>query len=217
VGTERMAPEPAGRPRAVTERGERRREALVEAAAALLREGGFAAVSHRAVAARAGLPLAATTYYFASLDELVERALGRLARGHLERARALASSFPPAPPGSRVPPEELASRLIALVIGSREPADQAGMLPLHERYIQAGRRPGLRPLVGAWNAELAGLVAETLERCGYPHQGDLPRVLMATVDGLLIDQLAAGAQDAPAGARAGLASLLGQLREAGPS
>src|SRR6266540_3649893 len=153
MAAERTAGEPARR-RALTERGERRFEALVDAAAALLEEQGFAAVTHRAVAARAGLPLAATTYYFGSLDELVERALGRLARRHLDRARALASAFPPVTPGAQAPPGELAARLIALVTGSEEAADQAGMLLFYERYVQAGRRPQLRPLVDAWNAEL---------------------------------------------------------------
>jgi DNA-binding transcriptional regulator YbjK len=207
-----MAGEPAGRRRAVTERGERRQEALVDAAAALLEERGFAAVTHRAVAHRAGLPLAATTYYFSSLDELVERALGRLARRHLDHARALASSFPPVPPGSQAQPRELASRLIALVTGTLKPAVQAGMLPFYERYIQAGRRPELRPLVGAWNAELAALVASELERCGYPHQGDLPRVLVAAVDGVLIDVLGSGVHDPPERATAALAGLLAKLR-----
>ncbi|MDT5178075.1 MAG: hypothetical protein QOJ95_2273, partial [Mycobacterium sp.] len=60
---------------AVTPKGERRRYALVSAAADLLCEGGFDAVRHRAVARRAGLPLASTTYYFSSLDDLVERAV----------------------------------------------------------------------------------------------------------------------------------------------
>ena len=60
---------------AVTRKGERRRYALVTAAAELLCEGGFEAVRHRAVADRAGLPLASTTYYFASLEELVEQAV----------------------------------------------------------------------------------------------------------------------------------------------
>ena len=59
---------------AVTPKGERRRYALVSAAAELLCEGGFDAVRHRAVAQRAGLPLASTTYYFSSLDDLIEKA-----------------------------------------------------------------------------------------------------------------------------------------------
>ena len=60
---------------AVTPKGERRRYALVSAAAELLCEGGFDAVRHRAVARRAGLPLASTTYYFSSLDDLLVHAV----------------------------------------------------------------------------------------------------------------------------------------------
>ena len=60
---------------AVTPKGERRRYALVSAAADLLCEGGFDAVRHRAVARRAGLPLASTTYYFSSLDDLIVKAV----------------------------------------------------------------------------------------------------------------------------------------------
>jgi hypothetical protein len=99
--------------------------------------------------------------------------------------------------------------------GASDPARQAGTLVLYERYIQAGRRPELRPLVGAWNAELAGLVARELERCGYPHQGDLARVLMAAADGVLIDLLISGIHDAPARAAASLAGLLAALRAGG--
>src|SRR4051794_34000809 len=72
---------------ASTPKGERRRAALVEAAAELLVEGGFDAVRHRAVADRAGLPLASTTYYFDSLDELVMAAVEQHARVELENGR----------------------------------------------------------------------------------------------------------------------------------
>lgn len=205
-----MAPtagEPASRRRAVTERGERRRAELVGAAAALLEQQGFAGVTHRAVAARAGLPLAATTYYFATLDDLLEQALGRLARRQLDHAAELAARVPAAP----LAPEELAPRLVALVAGTPAPGGQAGLLLFYERYLQAGRRPGLRPLVAAWNAELAGLVAGVLRRCGYPHRGELPRALLAAIDGLLIDRLVTGAPDAPAGAAQALAELLAGL------
>ena len=56
-------------------RGERRRQAILEAALRLISERGVDAVSHRAVAEEAGVPLASTTYYFESLDELLEGAL----------------------------------------------------------------------------------------------------------------------------------------------
>ena len=48
---------------ATTPKGERRRRALVSAAAELLREGGFDAVRHRAVATRRGGPRSPRPYY----------------------------------------------------------------------------------------------------------------------------------------------------------
>ena len=77
---------PGRQGRRPTERGDRRREQLVEAAADLLAEEGFAAVTHRAVARRAALPPASTTYYFASREEVVAEALARL--GHTGRPAA---------------------------------------------------------------------------------------------------------------------------------
>jgi DNA-binding transcriptional regulator YbjK len=192
----------------VTERGERRRRELVDAAASLLEEGGFAAVTHRAVAARAGLPLAATTYYFASLDDLLEPALGLLARRQLDRAAALAAEAPAGP----LEPDALAARLVAMVAGAPEPAGPAGMLLFYERYLQAGRRPRLRPLVAGWNQKLAGLLGGLLRRGGFPGHGDLPRTLLATIDGLLIDLLVTGEPDAQARAATALAGLLAALR-----
>lgn len=60
-------------------RGAARRDAIVEAAAALVIESGPATLTHRTIAQRADVPLAATTYYFASLDDLVGAAGTRLA------------------------------------------------------------------------------------------------------------------------------------------
>ena len=56
-------------------KGERRRRALLEAALTLIGRGGPAALTHRALASEAGVPLAATTYYFTSKDELLRETL----------------------------------------------------------------------------------------------------------------------------------------------
>ena len=79
---------------ATTPKGERRRYALVCAAADLLCEGGFQAVSHRAVADRADLPLASTTYYFSSLEELIETAVEHLAIAEVSELRARLHELP---------------------------------------------------------------------------------------------------------------------------
>ncbi|HET8705133.1 MAG TPA: TetR family transcriptional regulator [Pseudomonadales bacterium] len=50
---------------------ENRRKAILEAAMRLIVRDGVRAVRHRAVAKEAGVPLSATTYYFADISELI--------------------------------------------------------------------------------------------------------------------------------------------------
>ncbi|CAG7611282.1 TetR/AcrR family transcriptional regulator [Leucobacter soli] len=58
---------------------EGRRRAILQAATEIIVTQGTAALTHRAVAAAAGVALGSTTQYFASIDELREAALTELA------------------------------------------------------------------------------------------------------------------------------------------
>lgn len=58
---------------------EARRREILAAACELVVENGAASLTHRAVAARAGVPLGSTTQHFASIDEIREAALQLLA------------------------------------------------------------------------------------------------------------------------------------------
>lgn len=58
-----------GRPR--RREGLRRRQLIIEATLQLIAREGVRAVRHRAVAAEAGVPLAATTYYFRDIGQLL--------------------------------------------------------------------------------------------------------------------------------------------------
>lgn len=51
--------------------GKQRRLAIIQATLRVMAREGLRAVSHRAVAAEAGVPLASTTYYFRDLDDLI--------------------------------------------------------------------------------------------------------------------------------------------------
>ena len=65
----------------VRAKGAQRRDDLARAAAALTLRDGPGALTHRRVAAEAGASLSATTYYFASLDDLAAAAGRSLADG----------------------------------------------------------------------------------------------------------------------------------------
>ena len=122
---------------AVTRKGERRRYALVTAAAELLCEGGFDAVSHRSVAERAGLPLASTTYYFASLDELVAQAVEYLGAQESVQLRERLAAVP----RRRRGPEAAADVLVDLLAAD---ATREQTISRYERYIACARHPELR-------------------------------------------------------------------------
>src|SRR3954447_12060483 len=125
----------------MTTKGERRRQQLVTAAAELLRAGGFDAVRHRAVAERAGLPLASTTYYFDSLDELITVALDRHGRAELAYGEARLAELDPEECGG----DAFLDLVLDLLLGPSH--DVEAVVLRYERLVATGRRPFLRPLM----------------------------------------------------------------------
>lgn len=159
---------------------------LVTAAADLLEEQGWAALTHRGLVARSGVPLASMTYYFDGVDDLIAQAAGELARRHLERARAAVEALPR---GHAVAQHSLEA-VVEVLVG---PAPTiTGLEAYYERYLRAGRSERLRPLVVRWNDELLDLVAEVLDRTGRPGTRAQVRLLVAGLDGLLVTALAEG-------------------------
>jgi DNA-binding transcriptional regulator YbjK len=174
---------------------------LVEAAAALLTEGGFDAVRHRAVAERAGLPLASTTYYFRSLDELVMAAVEHGAREELTACRhALAGADVDAGRDAFV---EL---FLDALLGPRHDFD--AVLLRYERFVAAGRRPWLGPLMCELRTELDALLADMFRRFGRSAEPDKLARLVAVVDGAVISALIESHPDPRAAARRLLLPLL---------
>lgn len=171
---------------ASTPKGERRKQALVAAAAALLTEGGFDAVRHRAVAERAGLPLASTTYYFDSLDDLLAAAVEHEARGELAVARARLDELAEQVRGT----DAIVELILDLLLG---PSTRGGgvqsVLLRYERFVGSPRRPFLAPLMRELSAETHGLVAEILRRSGAPVSAERLAELIALVDGTVVNAL----------------------------
>jgi DNA-binding transcriptional regulator YbjK len=61
-------------------RGEKRRAEIIEATLRVIERDGVAGVTHRTVAAEAGVPTTSTTYHFTSLDDLLTATLITCAR-----------------------------------------------------------------------------------------------------------------------------------------
>ncbi|HVV09632.1 TetR/AcrR family transcriptional regulator [Amycolatopsis sp.] len=187
---------------ASTPKGERRRSALIEAAAELLAEGGFDAIRHRAVAERAGLPLASTTYYFDSLDDLITAAVGHKGREELSEGWAQLAELSTEHRDLDAVVELLLDQLLG--VDTRYEA----VLLRYERLVTTGRRPYLRPLMRAMQGEFHELLTEILRRSDMPIDSDRLRQLIALVDGAVVNALIEVDPDPRAVARAMLRKAL---------
>ncbi|WP_410627573.1 TetR/AcrR family transcriptional regulator [Amycolatopsis sp. cmx-8-4] len=175
---------------AATPKGERRRGALVEAAAKLLVEGGFDAVRHRAVAERAGLPLASTTYYFDSLEDLVAAAVEHHGNAELETGRRRLEELATRNRGVQAMVELVLDMLLGPESGDEE-ADAEAVLLRYERLVATGRRPYLRPLMRTLSVQLNELLTEIFARSGTPVREAELEKLVALVDGAVVNALIA--------------------------
>ncbi len=193
-----------------TEKGERRRAALVVAAADLLRTGGFDAVRHRAVAERAGLPLASTTYYFASLPDLVVAAMERSGRDELAGVRAELDALPPdAGAGAGRDTAAVVELVLDQLLGRDSRDDPGAVVLRYERFVGAGRRPYLRPLMREMRVEFDALLVDVLARAGVTLDPRALARLVAIVDGTVVNSLIEADPDPRAAARAVVHDLLG--------
>ncbi len=172
------------------------------AAAALIVDQGFGAVAHRAVAARAGLPLAATTYYFTSLDELVAAALDSLVDSWLAGARAVLDALP-----DRLDDGPTLARAVVAVVLGGSVDDDGAVLTMYERFLQAGRCPHLRAVVTAYGARMDELLLELLRRASPGVDEPAVRRVLAALDGTVLRALAEG-RPVLAAATAAVAPLL---------
>ncbi|ORL39106.1 TetR family transcriptional regulator [Prescottella equi] len=191
---------------AATPKGERRRQALVTAAADLLLEGGFDAVRHRAVATRAGLPLASTTYYFGSLDELIALAVEHNGNRELDAMRERIDDVTQLRRGV----EATVDLIVDLLVGPDDEGDGARerLIARYERFVASARHPGLREVQLRLRAQLDDLLTEVLRRSGREVRETQLRRLVAVVDGVVVGALSEVDPDPRGMARAMLSDLI---------
>ena len=169
-------------PRRAEQRAERR-GAILEATVRILGSRGLGAVTHRAVAQEAGVPLAATTYYFSSKDELITDAVSLLVDEEVaqlaERAAALGDGL--------ASPDRAAAALVQVLVPDSETA--RAQLAKFELYLEAARRPGLRESVAQWQDAFIGLAQMVLRAAGAPDPAERAPLLVTAVDGVLMYEL----------------------------
>jgi DNA-binding transcriptional regulator YbjK len=156
---------------AITAKGAARREALLDAVLRVLERGGAGAVTHRAVAAEAGVPLSAATYYFATLDDLYIAALRRATHEQLALFAGL---------------DEHDLGTFARLLFEWAHGNRAAAIAQYELMFLAMRREALREDAEAWYRALDRAIdPEGL----HPVQS---RVTALAIDGLLLRMLWVG-------------------------
>lgn len=172
------------------QKGERRRDEILRATLRLIGARGSNAVTHRAVADEAGVPLSATTYYFASKEELLEQTFLLAAREETDRLEGLVLQLAPQSLSGQEWAAAIADQLSSDV---REDPDKH--LALVEFALQAARMPPLRVELLRWQDAHIRLAETGCRAIGSVDPPRDARVVVAAITGLMLEQLASGRED----------------------
>jgi len=171
-------------------RGEARREPIIRAALALIGERGPDAITHRAVAERAGLPLSATTYWFESKEQLLQEAFMLAAREEVERVEQVVLELAP----RELDVAAWAAAVAAALAGDLE-AHPTRHIAFTELVLEGTRRPWLREEVARWEDAWLRLAELGLRATGSPNPAADARLVVGAITGLMLGQLASPQQN----------------------
>lgn len=158
-----------------------RREALLAAAVAIAGESGAAAVTHRGVAARAGVPLATTSYFFSSIGELLAEALRSLGAARAAELHILADDLP-----AEMPIDDMADRFAELLLSGDRTAELAEI----ESYLHGARSAELHDAIAEVTAAYEYVAAAALRAAGCPDPASAAPAFKALTDGFVLAHLA---------------------------
>ena len=166
-------------------RGAARRDAILRAAVELIGEQGPDALTHRAVAERAGVPLSATTYWFSSKEEIFRDAVAFAAGEEVDRLERLVLDLAT----RHLTPKAWARQLSAALLSDaiRNPAQPVAMF---EFVLQASREPALRDEVARWETAHLRLAEAGLRAVGSADPKTDAHIVVAVVSGLMLGLLA---------------------------
>ncbi|MEV4992875.1 TetR/AcrR family transcriptional regulator [Streptomyces niveus] len=119
----------------------KRRERIIAATLDLIAEEGLARVSHRKIAARAGVPLGSMTYHFDGIDELLREAFGRFT-DHIVAVFDARLSVPT--------DRDQAREAVADLVHALSEGPQRDLILTQELYTLAARQPEYRELTHEW-------------------------------------------------------------------
>jgi DNA-binding transcriptional regulator YbjK len=160
------------------------RERILQATLEIVGEGGIDAVTHRAVAARAGVSPGSTTHHFAGRAELLREAF----RHHLRRADALIAELDH---HTRRSADDTTERLLGLaeaLVRSEFQHPEMVRAEYH-LYLFAATDPILAADVRVWESHLVATLAAPLEAAGARRPLEAARTLVNLVRGFELERL----------------------------
>jgi len=197
----------AGDRLAVQQRAQARRDALLTAAVQVAAEHGMAAVTHRAVTERAGLPLATVSYFFDSITELANEAIRAYAAADSELLHALAGELAT---------QELTPDAIASAFAAAAAPRRTDTLAMFEAYLNAARTDQIRDAVADALTAARGVAAAALRTANIPAPERLSSALVALAHGFALHELAVpGSASSADLAQAARTLVIGHLVELG--
>ncbi|WP_026919524.1 TetR/AcrR family transcriptional regulator [Gordonia shandongensis] len=162
-------------------RGEQRRNELIAATIELISERGVEGVSHRLVAARAGVPLSSTSYFFGSIDDMIAAAVTEVCDGLLRRLESVSAQFV----AGDVTVDEFVDRIVdvAMTVNRTEEIAQ------FEAYLAADRRHDLRVAAERVLSGFEAAALEALRAIGVANPEMLSRQIVAMIDGFALHRI----------------------------
>lgn len=165
----------------------RRREILV-AALNVIAEGGADAVTHRRVAAKAGVPLGSLTYYFDSREELIREAF----RLYIDEATEFVLGVE-----REIPPTSVADLVDLIVEIMRREFMQPEMVRAeYELILHASGDEQVARAYAGWERVLESRLSAPLEALGAIRPIAAARTILHLVRGFELEQIAHRTEDA---------------------
>ncbi|MBT2505833.1 TetR family transcriptional regulator [Streptomyces sp. ISL-98] len=155
---------------------QRRIEEIAEATERVIAERGIEGLTHRAVAEAAGVPLGATTYHFATKDDLITAALSRAVDRYAAYLRDWVAQRP------ELSTDHLVILLTDVLLGCFGPQRDQQVTEF-ELYVAALRRPALRPIADQYTEH-------TVEALAHYTDPVTAAAAAATMNGLTLSGLA---------------------------
>lgn len=169
-------------------RGERRRRDLLEAVIRLIARSGVASVTHRAVAAEAGVTHRLTTYYFRTKENMVQEAFRAMAAQSVDRARDASRSWAGADDWNSAIQGAI-DAVTDVVLGGLHisPGGTEAELSL---VLEIPRRPDLARDYAEWQDAIEAVLVEHAKALRSDDPVADARLILATIRGLQIERIA---------------------------